>query len=220
MKRVSVVGVSGSGKTTVAEKLARRLAAPHLELDSIFHQPGWEPLPEQEFRARVAEFVTGDRWVVDGNYSAVEDLVWQRADTVVWLDPPRYQVMRRIIRRTLRRVISQAELWNGNRESWGNLLQVDPGKSIIAWAWTRHPVVRARYAGAQADPANARLTFVRLRSVGDVAALIARAGEPEGPAAPAGPAGSPGGALTGRGAVSWPRSPAGPPARGRRGRPC
>ena len=123
---MSVVGVSGSGKTTLAAEIARRLGAPHLELDSVFHQPGWEPLPEQQFRTRVAEFVAGDRWVVDGNYSIVQDLVWRRADTVVWLDPPRSQVMRRIIRRTLRRVISRAELWNGNRESWSNLLRADP----------------------------------------------------------------------------------------------
>jgi adenylate kinase family enzyme len=44
MQRVSVVGSSGSGKTTLAAQIARCLGAPHLELDSVFHQPGWEPL--------------------------------------------------------------------------------------------------------------------------------------------------------------------------------
>jgi adenylate kinase family enzyme len=176
VKRVSVVGNSGSGKTTLAAELARRLAAPHLELDAVFHQRDWEPLPVEKFRARVAEFVAGDRWVVDGNYSSVQDLVWPRADTVVWLDPPRRRVMRRIIWRTLRRAISRAELWNGNREAWSSLFRVDPAKSIIAWAWTRHHIVRDRYSRAQADPANAHLTFIRLRSEHDVAALTGRAG--------------------------------------------
>jgi len=55
VKRVSVVGNSGSGKTTLAAQLARRLAAPHLELDAVFHQRDWQPLPVEEFRARVAE---------------------------------------------------------------------------------------------------------------------------------------------------------------------
>lgn len=176
VQRVSVVGNSGSGKTALAAGLARRIAAPHLELDAVFQQPGWQPLPVDEFRARVSEFVAGDRWVVDGNYSSVQDLVWQRADTVIWLDPPRHRVMRQIIWRTLRRAITRAELWNGNREHWSSMFRVDPTKSIIAWAWTRHRVVRQRYSSAQADPANAHLTFIRLRSVEDVAALTGRAG--------------------------------------------
>jgi adenylate kinase family enzyme len=176
VKRISVVGNSGSGKTTLAAELARGLGAPHLELDSVFHQADWQPLPEQEFRARVAGFVAGDRWVVDGNYSVVQDLVWGRADTVVWLDPPRHRVMRRIIWRTLRRAISGAELWNGNREHWTSFFRVDPTESVIAWAWTRHRVVRARYSEDQADPANAHLTFIRLCSDDDVAALTGCAG--------------------------------------------
>jgi adenylate kinase family enzyme len=176
VKRVSVVGNSGSGKTTLAAELARRIGAPHLELDSVFHQPGWQPLPAEEFRARVAEFVAGDRWLVDGNYSSVQDLVWQHADTVVWLDPPRHRVMRRIIGRTLRRAISRAELWNGNREPWSNFFRADPERSVIAWSWTRHHTVRERYSGARADPANAHLTFITLRSDADAAALTGRAG--------------------------------------------
>jgi len=174
--RVSVVGNSGSGKTTFASELGRRLGAPHLELDSVFHQADWEPLPAGEFRERVAAFTAGDRWVVDGNYSKVLDLVWQRADTVIWLDPPRHRVMRRIVWRTLRRVFSRAELWNGNREPWGNLFRLDPEQSVIAWAWTRYKIVRERYTQAQADEANAHLNFVRIRSDRHAQALLNRAG--------------------------------------------
>jgi adenylate kinase family enzyme len=81
--RVSVVGNSGSGKSTLAAALARHLDAPWIELDSIFHQPGWVPLPRDDFRARVETLAGGDNWVIDGNYTAVRDLVWARADTVV-----------------------------------------------------------------------------------------------------------------------------------------
>jgi hypothetical protein len=109
-------------------------------------------------------------------------LVWQRADTVIWLDPPRYRVMRRIISRTARRAISGAELWNGNREHWTSFFRVDPDKSIIAWAWTRDRVVRERYSSAQADPANAHLTVIRVCSDPDVAALTDPGGAYPGPA--------------------------------------
>ena len=75
MRRVSVVGTSGSGKSTLASSLADRLGADFLELDSVFHQADWVPLPTPEFRRRVAAVVTGERWVIDGNYSKVRDVV-------------------------------------------------------------------------------------------------------------------------------------------------
>jgi adenylate kinase family enzyme len=172
--RVSVVGNSGSGKTTLAAAVSAALDMPHLELDSVFHQPGWVPLEKEEFRRRVTEFVAGQRWVTDGNYSKVQDLIWARADTVVWLDPPRYRVMRRVIWRTLRRAALRSELWNGNREPWANFLRADPEESVIAWAWTKHHPTRHRYERAMTDPANAHLTFIRLRAPGEVAAFIGR----------------------------------------------
>jgi adenylate kinase family enzyme len=172
VQRVSVVGNSGSGKTTFARELSRATRAPHLELDSVFHQPGWVPLPRTEFRARVAEFAAADRWVVDGNYnSSVQDLVWARADTVIWIDPPRRTVMRRVIWRTLRRMLTRAELWNGNTEPLANLWRLDPAKSVIAWSWTSHRRYQDRYAGAAADPANAHLHFIRLRTPAEMARL-------------------------------------------------
>ena len=162
----------------MAAGLASALSIPHLELDSVFHQPGWQPLERAEFRRRVADFTDGPAWVVDGNYSAVRDIVWGRADTIVWLDLPRRLVMRQLARRTLRRMATREELWNGNRERWQNLARLDPEQSILVWAWTRHRVYRSRYEAAQHDPANAHLNFIRVRSPGQAAALLrgARAG--------------------------------------------
>ena len=164
MQRVSVVGNSGSGKSTLAAELALVLGVPHLELDGVFHQPGWVALPEDEFRRLVGATAAGGGWVMDGNYSAVRALVWARADTVVWLDLPRRTVMRQVVGRTLRRVVTRQELWNGNRESLRNFLTWAPEKSIISWAWHNHAKYRQRYGAAAADPANAHLTFIRLTS--------------------------------------------------------
>jgi adenylate kinase family enzyme len=168
-----VVGNSGSGKTTVATAIARDIDVPHLELDAVFHQPDWQPLEREVFRARVAQFIAGDGWVVDGNYSAVSDLVWQRADTVVWMDLPRRQIMRQLAARTLRRMVTRTELWNGNTESLGNLLRLDPEQSILRWAWTQHAKYVERYGTAQHDPANRHLTFVRLTSRAEAAQFVA-----------------------------------------------
>jgi adenylate kinase family enzyme len=145
VRRVSVVGSPGAGKSTLGRELAGVLGAPFLELDSVFHQPEWAPLPQQEFRAKVREATAANCWVIDGNYSAIRDLVWERADTVIWLDLPRLVVMRRLVWRTLRRVAMRQELWNGNRERWRNFFSLDPEESIIAWGWHKHPEYRARY---------------------------------------------------------------------------
>jgi adenylate kinase family enzyme len=185
VQRISIVGNSGSGKTTVAMALAAALRAPHLELDSVYHQADWQPLPTELFRARVAEFVATDAWVVDGNYSDVRDLIWARADTVIWLDLPRGAVMRQLVRRTLWRAITRTQLWNGNTEPWWDMFRIDPERSLLRWAWTRHATYQERYLAARRDPANKHLVFVRLASRADVARFVA--GLPGLPSAPAQP---------------------------------
>jgi len=84
-----MVGVSGSGKSILGRDLAARLAVPYAELDAIYHQPDWTPLPADQLRHGVAAIAAWDGWVIDGNYSAVQPVIWAHADTVIWLDPPR-----------------------------------------------------------------------------------------------------------------------------------
>ncbi|MFF3569091.1 hypothetical protein [Nocardia jiangxiensis] len=164
-RRIVVAGTSGSGKTTLAQRISRQLDIPHIELDAIHHQPGWIPMPENEFRAAVAERITTGTWVADGNYhSKLGDLLWRNADTVIWFDLPRTLVLRQIVLRTLGRVLTRRTLWNGNRESWRDLISLDPQRSIIIWSWKSHPTNRIRYEAAQDDPAYRHIEFVRIRS--------------------------------------------------------
>ena len=139
MRRISVVGITGSGKTTVGSAIAQAFGVPFVELDGIHHQPGWTVLPADEFQERLRPIVAGEAWVVDGNYTSrgVLDQVWERADTVVWLDVARSEVMRRVIVRTVRRAMTREELWNGNREPLNNFFDPRPEKNIIMWTWTR-----------------------------------------------------------------------------------
>lgn len=172
MRRVSVVGNSGSGKSTVARAIAARLGVPHIELDAIHHQADWMPSPPERLREAVTRGIESDGWVVDGNYAGVRDLVWARADTVVWLDMPRMLVMWQVLTRTLRRIARGEELWNGNRERWHNLFTLDPEESVVLWAWSRHGTYRERYQRAMDDPAWSHLRFVRVRSRREAARLL------------------------------------------------
>lgn len=176
MRRISVVGNSGSGKTRSAGAIADRLDVPHLELDSIYHLPGWVPMPDAEFRERVSQFVADDGWVVDGNYSIVSDLIWGRADAVVWLDMPRSTVMRQVVTRTLRPLKNGEALWNENRERWLNLIDPRPDRNIILWAWTRHRDVRRRYGARLADGSWGHLDVYRLQRSAEIDSFLDQLG--------------------------------------------
>jgi adenylate kinase family enzyme len=170
--RIVVIGCSGSGKTTVARTVARVLGLDHIELDELHHLPGWQERPDEEMRVLVDARTEGPRWVVDGNYSAMADLTWGRADTVIFLDLPRRTVMRQVIWRSAWRAALRRRLWHGNRERWRNLFSWNPDESIISWAWTRYPVYRGRYDTARADPRWAHLTFVALHSRREIRAYL------------------------------------------------
>ena len=162
MRRVNVKGISGSGKTTFAQELARRLELPYVELDALNHGPRWTEATPDELQARVraAMEAAPDGWVIDGNYEGkLGGLVIDAADTIVWLDLPFHVKARWLVRRTVRRIRGDVELWAGNRESWRGGFW---GRDALFWWMVRgHFRHRrewpARFAG---DP-----RLVRLRSV-------------------------------------------------------
>jgi adenylate kinase family enzyme len=115
------MGGSCAGKTTVSGRLARKLGVPHIEIDALHHDAGWNEAPAELLQARVrAAFdAAPDGWVADGNYrSKLGNLVLERADTVVFLDPPFFRTFGRSLRRTIGRTVTREELWNGNREQF------------------------------------------------------------------------------------------------------
>jgi adenylate kinase family enzyme len=171
VRRIVVVGTSGSGKTALARGLAERLGYPHVELDALHWRPNWTSTPGDEFRDRVMRAVDGDAWVVDGNYSVVRDIIWNRADTIVWLDYALPVILWRLLSRTVRRVLTRQELWAGNRE---NLRLMFSRDSIFWWALHTYRKHRRTYAAVFSEPAHGHLTIVRLRSPRACAAWLSR----------------------------------------------
>jgi adenylate kinase family enzyme len=172
VRRIQVVGTSGSGKSTTAAAVARKLGLPHIELDALHWLPGWEERPLDEFRALVQKAVAADGWVVDGNYNAkVQDLVWPRVDTVVWLDLPRSTVMRQVTVRTFARWLRGEILWGTNRESLRmSLLSRD---SLLWYAWSTHA---RRRASLEQKLAQVPFEVIRLRTRREVDRWLASVG--------------------------------------------
>lgn len=172
-----VTGASCNGKSTLGRALAGRLGVPYTELDALHHGPKWTEASAEVLRERVeAAMAASDGWVIDGGYRGkLGDLVWGRADTVVWLDQPLPLILRRIVRRTHGRIRRGEELWNGNRESWRNLFW---GRDKL-FPWT----VRAHFRHRREYPAlMERFHVVRLRTPREVQAFLAGVSANESPA--------------------------------------
>lgn len=157
--RILVAGTSGAGKTSTARRIAERLGVPHVEIDALYHGPGWTPRPT--FEADVHRFVAQPAWVTEWQYGSVRAVLAERADLLVWLDLPRARVMRQVVVRTIVRRRRRQELWNGNVEPPLWTILTDP-EHIVRWAWTTHRQTAARVAGVLGQRPQA--IVVRLRS--------------------------------------------------------
>jgi adenylate kinase family enzyme len=160
VQRVLVGGISGTGKTTLARELAARLGLPFHEMDALYHGPNWTTIPS--FEADVAAIAAQDAWVFDSmGYSEVRELVWSRADTVVWLDLSRPVVLRRVLARSFDRAWNRRETFNGNTEGFRDWL--DP-EHPVQWSMRAYSARREEMARRFADPVHARLLKVHLRT--------------------------------------------------------
>jgi adenylate kinase family enzyme len=156
-RRILITGSCGAGKSTLRETIADALQLPTVEIDSLYHGPGWSARPT--FVEDVDQFTSGPSWVIEWQYSQVRELLLSRADTLIWLDHSRWMVTRRVVRRTVRRRIRRIELWNGNREPPLRMIFTDRDH-IIRWSWRTHRKRRLEaLAVAQRDsPAVIRLS--------------------------------------------------------------
>ena len=177
VRRIVIVGGPGNGKSTLAGRIADQLGLAHIELDSLFHRPGWESVSPDEFRLQLRDAIDAavHGWVICGNYDSVsQDIHLRLADTLIWLDLPRVTVTWRTARRTIRRAVRRERLFGQEiREPLGNFLRWDPNKNIIRWAWVYHPSYAVKGSRFFSEPEWAHLDAHHLRTPGAVADFLA-----------------------------------------------
>ncbi len=171
LKRLQIMGPAGSGKSTLAQSAAALLGLPYHELDAVFWGPNWTPMPRDAFREAVGRIVAAETWVIGANYTAVRDVIWSRAEGVVWLDLPLAIILSRLLRRTLKRIVTREVLWADNRETWRDAFF--SRESLFPFAVKQHARFRRELPAAFEKLTQQGVRTWRLRSSSEAEAWLA-----------------------------------------------
>ncbi len=129
MKRIVIVGPSSAGKSTLAVRLGKALGLPVYHLDALYWQPRWTPTPEPEWRERLGRIVATDAWIVDGNFTSSLAERLRAADTIIYLDPPRWVCLARAVKRRLMEAFRRVP---GRPEGCRPMFNL----RLFRWIWT------------------------------------------------------------------------------------
>ncbi len=163
--RVLILGRTGSGKTTLARQLSAVLGVPHVELDALYFASDLSTSPLNVLRERTSSALKGDRWVTDGNKKAVRDLVWPRADTIIWLDYPLAVSLWRLSKRALHRAHRLRKRESEDVvQGLGRSEQLGRAAKGVLTALRSHRGQQVQYPRMFAEPQNQHLAVVRLRT--------------------------------------------------------
>ena len=162
-KRVVVIGVTSSGKSTLAERLAKHFDLDFIELDALHWEPKWQEAPVEVFRARVEKAVLAEKWAVAGNYHMVRDLIWPKAEAIIWLDYPFLTVLWQLTRRTFKRWWTQEVLWGTNVEPLHVHFKIWSADSLYHWLFRTYWTRKREYPIFFSQPENRHLIIIRLK---------------------------------------------------------
>jgi adenylate kinase family enzyme len=161
-RRLVVIGTTSSGKSTLAEQLAKRLDMDFIELDALHWEPDWQEAPLEIFRARVEKALRqSEGWVVAGNYHIVRDLVWPKAEVVIWLDYSLWRIFWQLTRRTFARWWTQELLWGTNRENLWMHFKLWSQDSLFHWLFKTYWRRKREYPILLAQPEHQHLKLIR-----------------------------------------------------------
>jgi adenylate kinase family enzyme len=128
MKKISVIGCGGAGKSTFSRILSQKLNIPVYHLDSLYWKPSWVPTQKEEWDNVIKNLVSKEEWILDGNYGRTLDMRLNNADTIIFLNMPTYLCIYRIIKR---RIMYSGKTRPDMNEGCQEKLELD----FVKWVW-------------------------------------------------------------------------------------
>ncbi len=96
MKRIAIIGLSGSGKSTFANKLGKKLNRPVIHLDKEYWTCDWKRrYTSDEWNKFSEDLINQDEWIIDGNYRSTMASRLNRADIIIFFDFPKWRCLLR-----------------------------------------------------------------------------------------------------------------------------
>ena len=86
MNKIIVIGCPGSGKSTFSRALHDKTGIPLYYLDMLYWNTDKTTVGREIFRARLAEVLAKDSYIIDGNYQSTMETRIEKCDTVFFLD--------------------------------------------------------------------------------------------------------------------------------------
>lgn len=173
MRRINVIGTTGSGKSHFSRALAKRLGVDYIQLDQLHWKPAWVESTTEEFLGKLASKVAASSWVIDGSYSKANVLKWRYADTIIWLDYSFVRTFYQLFCRTIERIRTRQEVWpgTGNIETWRGTFGTSD--SILVWCLRTYAKNRRAYRALQLSHQYRHIRMVRLRSPREASEFLA-----------------------------------------------
>ncbi len=157
MVQVIIIGCGGSGKTTLSHQLGDLLSIPVHHLDNLFWKSGWVKVERDAFFQMQEEIISGDTWLIDGNYGSTMEARIARAETILFLDLPTSHCLWNVIKRFFQyRGKSRPDMTEGNTER----LDLTFIWYILTFRSARRPMIMQRLAEA---PTGTRVVLLKNR---------------------------------------------------------
>jgi adenylate kinase family enzyme len=120
MQRILIVGISGTGKTRLAQRLSDKLHVPTILLDTIFWKENWQEEDPNVVESKIRDAIRQDAWIIEGYIEPLGEERVKSADVVIYLDYPGHLALRGGLSRWRRfRGRARPEMPAGNIENFG-----------------------------------------------------------------------------------------------------
>lgn len=162
-KRISIIGTTSSGKSTLAKQLAGKFDYDFIELDALYWEPNWTGAPQEIFNVRVEKATQAERWVVAGNYHRVRNLIWSKADAVIWLDYSLWRILLQLTRRTFTRWWTRELLWGTNYENLWMHFKLWSDESLFHWLFKTYWRRKREYPMLLETPQHKHLKLIHFK---------------------------------------------------------